>query len=51
LATVILRLSLSAPNYINVLLSIAAGLFVLLVANLYNFLNKPIDKGAFKIVA
>jgi hypothetical protein len=43
LATVILRLSLSAPNYINVLLSIAAGLFVLLVANLYNFLNKPID--------
>jgi hypothetical protein len=43
LATVILRLSLSAPKYINVLLSISAGLFVLLVANLYNFLNKPID--------
>jgi hypothetical protein len=43
LATVILRLSLSAPKYINVLLSISAGLFVLLVANLYNFLNKPIN--------
>lgn len=43
LATVILRLSLSAPKYINVLLSISAGLFVLLVANLYNFLNKPVS--------
>jgi hypothetical protein len=43
LATVILRLSLSAPNYINVLLSIAAGLFVLLVANLYNYLNNDIS--------
>jgi hypothetical protein len=42
LATVILRLSLSAPKYINVLLSIAAGLFVLLVANLYNYLNKEV---------
>jgi hypothetical protein len=41
LATVILRLSLSAPQYINVILSISAGLFVLLVTNLYNFLNKP----------
>ncbi len=41
LATVILRLSLSAPQYINVVLSISAGLFVLLVTNLYNFLNKP----------
>jgi hypothetical protein len=40
LATVILRLSLSAPKYINVVLSIAAGLFVLLVANIYNYLNK-----------
>jgi hypothetical protein len=39
LATVILRLSLSAPKYINVVLSISAGLFVLLVANLYNYLN------------
>ncbi len=39
LATVILRLSLSAPQYINVLLSVAAGLFVLLVANVYNYLN------------
>jgi hypothetical protein len=43
LATVILRLSLSAPQYLNVVLSVSAGLFVLLVANLYNFLNKPID--------
>jgi hypothetical protein len=40
LATVILRLSLSAPQYINVVLSISAGLFVLLVTNLYNYLNK-----------
>lgn len=40
LATVIIRLSLSAPKYYNVLLSISAGLFVLLVANVYNVLNK-----------
>jgi len=40
LATVVLRLSLSAPKYYNVLLSVAAGLFVLLVANAYNVLNK-----------
>ena len=40
LATVIIRLSLSAPKYFNVLLSVAAGLFVLLVANVYNLLNK-----------
>lgn len=40
LATVIIRLSLSAPNYYNVLLSISAGLFVLLVTNVYNMLNK-----------
>lgn len=40
LATVIIRLSLSAPKYINVLLSVSAGLFVLLVANVYNVLNK-----------
>ena len=40
LATVILRLSLSAPKYFNVLLSVTAGLFVLLVANVYNVLNK-----------
>lgn len=40
LATVIIRLSLSAPNYFNVLLSVSAGLFVLLVANVYNLLNR-----------
>jgi hypothetical protein len=40
LATVIIRLSLSAPKYYNVLLSVSAGLFVLLVANVYNMLNK-----------
>ena len=42
LATVIIRISLSAPKYFNVLLSIAAGLFVLLVSNIYNTLNKTI---------
>lgn len=40
LATVIIRLSLSAPKYFNVLLSVSAGLFVLLVANVYNVLNR-----------
>ncbi len=40
LATVIIRLSLSAPKYYNVLLSISAGLFVLLVTYIYNMLNK-----------
>jgi hypothetical protein len=40
LATVIIRISLSAPKYFNVLLTIAAGLFVLLVSNIYNSLNK-----------
>ncbi len=40
LATVVIRLSLSAPKYFNVLLSVSAGLFVLLVANVYNILNK-----------
>jgi hypothetical protein len=40
LATVILRLSLSAPKYINVLLSVSAGIFILLVSVVYNFLNK-----------
>lgn len=44
LATVIIRISLSAPEYYNVLLSIAAGLFVLLVSNIYNTLNKSIIK-------
>jgi hypothetical protein len=39
LATVILRLSLSAPKYINVLLSISAGIFILIVSYVYNFLN------------
>ncbi|MBC8082449.1 MAG: hypothetical protein H7Z21_04500 [Hymenobacter sp.] len=40
LATVLIRLSLSAPKYFNVLLSVMAGLFVLLVSNVYNILNK-----------
>ena len=40
LATVIIRLSLSAPKFFNVLLSVSAGLFVLVVANIYNMLNK-----------
>lgn len=40
LATVILRLSLSAPKYFNVVLSISAGVFILLVSYVYNFLNK-----------
>lgn len=40
LATVILRLSLSAPKYVNVLLSVSAGLFILLISAAYNFLNK-----------
>lgn len=40
LATVIIRLSLSAPKFYNVLLSISAGLFVLMVTNIYNMLNK-----------
>ena len=44
LATVIIRISLSAPKYYNVMLSIAAGLFVLLVSNIYNTLNKTITK-------
>ncbi len=42
LATVILRLSLSAPQYINVVLTVSAGLFALVVSNLYNYLNKPL---------
>ncbi|RFP66502.1 hypothetical protein D0N36_03910 [Hymenobacter lapidiphilus] len=41
LATVIIRLSLTAPKYYNVLLSVSAGLFVLLVAYGYNRLNRP----------
>ena len=40
LATVIIRLSLSAPKYYNVILSVSAGLFVLMVTNIYNMLNK-----------
>jgi hypothetical protein len=40
LATVILRLSLSAPKYLNVMLSVSAGIFILLVSYVYNFLNK-----------
>ena len=42
LATVIIRISLSAPKYFNVVLSIGAGLFVLLVSYIYNYLNKDI---------
>jgi len=45
LATVIIRLSLSAPKYYNVLLSVSAGLFVLMVTNIYNALNKNEVKG------
>lgn len=44
LTTVILRLSLSAPKYVNVILSVSAGLFILLIANIYNFLNKEVGK-------
>ena len=44
LATVILRLSLSAPQYFNVLLSLAAGFFILLVTYTYNFLNQTTSK-------
>ena len=40
LATVHIRMSLSAPKYYNVLLSVSAGLFVLIVTNIYNTLNK-----------
>ena len=40
LATVIIRLSLSAPKYYNVILGVSAGLFVLMVTNIYNMLNK-----------
>lgn len=44
LATVIIRISLSAPEYFNVVLSIAAGLFVLLVSHIYNSLNNTLVK-------
>ncbi len=44
LATVIIRISLSAPQYVNVILSIAGGLFVLLVSNIYNTLNNRNNK-------
>jgi hypothetical protein len=40
LATVILRLSLSAPAYINVVLSICAGLFILIITEAYNYFTK-----------
>ena len=40
LATVIIRMALSAPQYYNVLLSIVAGLFVLVVTYIYNHLNE-----------
>jgi hypothetical protein len=40
LATVILRFSLSAPKYYNVLLGVSAGIFVLCVTYVYNYLTK-----------
>ncbi len=42
LATVILRFSLSAPKFFNVLLSVSAGLFVFIITMVYNFLNKKV---------
>lgn len=42
LATIFLRLTLSAPAYYNVLLAVIAGLMVLLVTYIYNYLlTKP----------
>ncbi|WP_245693278.1 hypothetical protein [Algoriphagus alkaliphilus] len=38
LATISLRLTLSAPAYFNVLLAVIAGLMVLLVTYIYNYL-------------
>ncbi len=38
LATIFLRLTLSAPAYYNVLLAVIAGLMVLLVTYIYNYL-------------
>lgn len=38
LATIFLRLTLSAPAYFNVLLAVIAGLMVLLVTYIYNYL-------------
>lgn len=49
LATVILRLSLSAPSYLNVLLSVSAGLFILLISAVYNFINKD-DKIPINVI-
>lgn len=43
LATVIIRISLSAPQYFNALLSISAGLFILIVSKIYNKLNSNIS--------
>jgi hypothetical protein len=44
LATVIIRFSLSASKYFNVLLSVSAGLFVLAITYVYNFLNKNVPE-------
>lgn len=41
LATIFLRLTLSAPAFYNVLLALIAGLMVLGVTAIYNFLLKP----------
>jgi hypothetical protein len=44
LATIFLRLTLSAPAFYNVLLAVIAGLMVLGVTAIYNFLLKPKTK-------
>ena len=44
LATVIIRMSLSAPQYFNVILSVTAGLFVLIVTYIYNNLSEVVKK-------
>ncbi|MDO8966918.1 hypothetical protein [Algoriphagus sp.] len=46
LATIFLRLTLSAPAYFNVLLAVIAGLMVLLVTYIYNYLL--VKEGAAK---
>ena len=39
-ATILLRMSLSAPAFYNILLCLSAGFFVLAVTYVYNYLNK-----------
>lgn len=43
LATIFLRLTLSAPAYFNVLLAVIAGLMVLLVTYIYNYLLSKVE--------